>query len=51
MKIVIDIPKAYYESLRNPNDSKRSTKKWKTLISVVLGAVANGTPLNTGKEI
>lgn len=47
MKIVIDIPKCYYEILKKRNNetvSEQRTKK--TCMGVIFEAVAKGTPLN-----
>jgi hypothetical protein len=45
MKLVINIPKAYYEYLKNTTEIVSCQRNAKVLTSVILNAVAKGEPL------
>ena len=46
MKIVINIPEVYYESLKNTEWVISGQRSGKTLQSVIYNAIKNGTPLD-----
>ena len=45
MKVVIDIPKVYYDALKQANVIVKGQRSGKTLESVIYNAVGNGVPL------
>ena len=46
MKIVIDIPEVYYESLKNTEWVISGQRSGKTFQSVIYNAIKNGAPLD-----
>lgn len=46
VKLIIEIPKDYYEVLSKTEVILTSQRSGKTLMSVIYSAVANGTPLD-----
>ena len=48
MKLIIEIPEVYYESLRKTDVIISGQRSGKTLMSVIFNAVTNGIPLPKG---
>jgi len=51
VKLIIEIPKDYYEALSKTKEIISSQRSGKTLMSVIYSAVAKGTPLDDVKDI
>ena len=49
MKLIIDIPEVFYESLKETDVFISGQRSGKTLMSVIYNAVAKGTPLDDVK--
>lgn len=49
VKLIIEIPKDYYEALSKTKEIISSQRSGKTFMSVIYSAVAHGTPLDEVK--
>jgi len=49
VKLIIEIPKDYYEALSKTKEIISSQRSGKTLMSIIYSAVANGIPLDDVK--
>lgn len=49
VKLIIEIPKDYYEALAKTELILPSPRSGKTLMNVIFSAIANGTPLDSVK--